>query len=390
LTPEEEKAGKIPQFRYLPNAIEVWGLQVLLLLAVHKFAPHFWQSQMSGGPLVLFLTFVGLGFFVTGPFEWFFHRFGLHGLLAFRALPWLKMREETGSPTIRAIRHAQNTLTIKLVYYIAKMTFGHGAHHKITDVTPVNPSRIAELYTIINKYEIVGNDQTEHAVFPHFSILGFWAFFLPLTAVMQVIANAASHALGIPTIPIILGATLAMSWQVWVYENSHAIMHKPFNEWWKPRIKGSVMGWWWSSVYRFHFFHHMNEKSSLGVVGSVWFCYFWDRVFGTYKLARLELIEAASYVNPEVLEMTKDEVRALPEARDEDFTAPSKLRGWVKFLDAQTVKGQEMFNKLFVEALLELRRRNKPNTPNSPAIENVEAKETIRQAVTPRIPVASK
>jgi hypothetical protein len=367
---EDNKAGKSPQFRYVQNAVEVWGLQALLYALIWKVFPVFWHKQMGSGvsgAAIFIGTFVLLGFFIMGPGEWFFHRFTLHGLLAYRYMPWLKIRREVGSAFKQRLIRFQNSLTISITYYIAKMAFGHGAHHKITDVTPLNPDRLAKLFRIRNRYEITTNEQTEHAVFPHFSVVGFWFGFFPIIVVVQLVANLISAVAHLPHAPVILAGLLSMSWQVWLYENSHAMMHKPYVQWWKPRMRNRLTGWWWDSVYRFHFFHHMNEKCSLGIVGSVWFNYIWDRVFGTYKLAPLSLIEAASQVNPEVLELSKAELKALPEARPEDFDAPRDPARWVAYLDKQGIIAQEMWNKLFIAALQEVRRRNGPKSPTAGA-----------------------
>ena len=159
-----------------------------------------------------------------------------------------------------------------------------------------------------------------------------------------------------------MGFMLALTWQVWLYENSHAIMHQPYATWWKPRIKLPIVGRWFSKVYRFHFFHHMNENSSLGVVGAVWFWYVWDRIFGTYKLAREELIESASLVTTEVLEMSKEEIRLLPGATEEDFAAPANKRRWVGYLDQQSAKARTAWNQLFIASLEEVRRRQANST----------------------------
>jgi len=365
MTEEEEKAGKTPTFRYLANAVEVWGIQALALLAISKLAPHWWSTQLQAGPWALLLTFLGFGFFVSAPWEWFFHRFGLHRLLAFRLFTKLKIVPEDGASAVaRRLQRMRNSATIGCVYYVAKMTYGHGAHHKLTDVTPVNPSRLCEMFNAINRYEITTNDQTDHAVFPHFSMVGFWIFFLPLTLALQWIANAVSGIPGshLPHLPVLIAGMLSMTWQVWLYENSHAVMHKPYAEWWRPKMQMPIVGKWFSGVYRFHFFHHMNESCSLGVVGAVWFCYFWDRFFGTYKLARLELIDAASKVNGEVLEMSKEEIMILPNATPEDFAAPGKASKFITYLDGQSAQAQSMWNGLFVTALKEVRRRQAVET----------------------------
>lgn len=360
LTEEEEKAGKIPRFRALANAVETWGLQALLLLALPHLLPGFWKSQTHAGMLVLLATTFAVGILVVAPFEWFFHRFAMHQLLAFQWMKFLRVVPETGrNRFVDGLIRVRNSITIKITYHVAKMSFGHGAHHKITDVTPINPTRLAEFFDVLCKYEINSNERTEHAVFPHFSVLGFWFFLLPVGILLQTAANIAQAAIAphSPHLPMVLSLILALTWQVWLYEYSHAVMHQPYATWWKPRIKLPIVGRWFSKVYRFHFFHHMNENSSLGVVGAVWFWYVWDRLFGTYKLARLELIESASTVTSEVLEMSREELRLLPGANAEDFAAPVNKRRWVQYLDAQSAKARANWNQLFIASLEEVRRR---------------------------------
>ena len=360
LTEAEEAAGKVPRFRHLANAIESWGLQALLLLILPHVLPGFWRAQMHNGVLVLIAVAIAINVLVVAPFEWFFHRFAMHQLLAFQWMNWLRVVPETGDNRfVDACRRVRNSFTILLTYHVAKMSFGHGAHHKITDITPINPSRLSEIYHAVSKYEITSNERTEHAVFPHFAVIYFWIFLGPIGLILQGIANLASMAPGlhIPHLPIMLAFTLALTWQVWLYENSHAIMHQPYATWWKPRIQLPIVGRWFSKVYRFHFFHHMNESSSLGVVGAGFFWYVWDRIFGTYKLAREELLESASLVTNEVLEMSKEEILMLPGVTDEDFAAPKKQRRWVSYLDTEAAKGRTVWNQLFIAALAEVRRR---------------------------------
>jgi hypothetical protein len=284
----------------------------------------------------------------------------MHQLLAFQGLKWLHVVPETGSNKfVNWLRRIRNNVVIKITYHVAKMAFGHGAHHKITDVTPINPSRLAEMFNAVSKYEITTNERTDHAVFPHFSAVGFWFFLYPIMALLQGGANAVTSiaALHLPHLPVVLGFILALTWQVWAYENSHAIMHKPYREWWKPKIQLPIVGRWYSKVYRFHFFHHMNENCSLGVVGAIWFWYVWDRIFGTYKLAREELIENASLVTTDILEMSQEEIRLIPGATPEDFAPPVNKRRWVESLDKQSAKARAVWNQLFIESLEEVRRR---------------------------------
>lgn len=360
LTDDEHKAGKSPRFRHLANAVEVWGLQALLLIAIAFLLPGFWKSQTHGGLPMVVGTTAALGLLVVAPVEWFFHRFAMHQLLAFQGLKWLQVVPETGDNRfVNWTRRMRNNVTIKITYYVAKMAFGHGAHHKITDVTPINPSRLAEMFDAVSKYEVTTNERTEHAVFPHFSVVGFWFFLFPAMALMQGAANLVTSipALHLPHLPIVFGFMLALTWQVWAYENSHAIMHRPYREWWKPRIQLPIVGRWYSKVYRFHFFHHMNESCSLGVVGALWFWYVWDRIFGTYKLAREELIENASLMTTDILEMSQEEIRLIPGATAEDFAPPANKRRWVDRLDKQSAKARTVWNQLFIASLEEVRRR---------------------------------
>lgn len=367
----DENPESIPRFRFLANAIELWGLQVLLIAAIALIMPGLWHSQTASGPFILLLTFIGIGFFVAAPFEWFYHRFGLHRLLLFRLIPRLNiMPGENTTGMRRRLRHIYNNFVIGCVYYIGVMAFDHGAHHKLTDVTPMNPTRLSELFNAINRYEIKDNEQTEHAVFPHFSIFIFWVVFLPVAMLLQYAANVLGSMPGInmPHLPVILATMLSVTWQLWLYESSHAIMHKPYQNWWKPRIENPIYGKWFSNVYRFHFFHHMNESCSLGVVGAVWFCYFWDRVFGTYKLARLEIIESASHITQEVLELRKEDIMMLPNVTQADFAPPKPMSRWIAYLDSEAAKAQIVWNQLFVASLQEVRRRTKAEETRAVAV----------------------
>ena len=371
VTPQEQAAGKRPRFRFLANAIEVWGLQALLFLILAWLTPHFFHAQMHSAG-IFFLTFLALAIFVVAPGEWFFHLFMMHRILPAKMLDgWKIVPEDEVTGVRRKWRHLRNSFFIQAVTYVAKPKFSHGAHHKKTDVTPVAGRRAGEQLTdqeaieqfyALSRYEIVENESTEHATFPHFSLIGFWAFFGIVTMLpLQLIFNAlhAIPALHVPYIPIVCAMTVALTWQVWVYEGIHAMMHMSYRDFWKPLIALPVIGPWFSMIYRFHFEHHMNESCSLGVVGALLFWYVTDQVFGTYKLARPELIESASHVNPDVLEMSPEEVMRLPEARPEDFDAPPGRRAWVIRLQEHSDRAEKSWNGLFVQAFREVERRKR-------------------------------
>jgi hypothetical protein len=62
------------------------------------------------------------------------------------------------------------------------------------------------------------------------------------------------------------------------YEVWHALLHLPFERFWKPRLKSPM----WRRVYGFHLMHHWRPTSNLAIVG-FWGVALWDYVFRTHR-----------------------------------------------------------------------------------------------------------
>jgi len=170
------------------------------------------------------LVFLGVHLF-TCFFEWGFHRYVLHSVVA----PWRVLK-----------RFARE----------------HRHHHALTNIQlcrdGAGPGRI-----VLSRYPITDVEQFEDAVFPVYALVGFWLLLTPLLV-------AAQHLL--PQAPIYLGGYAAIAWSMLAYEIFHWVGHLPY-EWWKNATEHPRCGGFWRRVYGFHHFHHANVSSNEAISG---------------------------------------------------------------------------------------------------------------------------
>lgn len=210
-----------------PFSITLFTIQLvaqfaLLLVAMRWLAPDTWARQVAAGPGPFLLVFAGMQVFNCF-FEWFFHRYVLHSVVA----PWL-----------------------------TRFARGHRNHHALTNIqlrqNDAGPGRI-----VLNRYPIVDDDQHEDSAFPVYALLAFWALFTPLLVLFQ-------HLL--PEAPIYLGGYASITWSMAAYEIFHSIEHLPY-PWWKRATEHPRFGRLWRQVYGFHHFHHANVGSNEAISG---------------------------------------------------------------------------------------------------------------------------
>jgi hypothetical protein len=66
------------------------------------------------------------------------------------------------------------------------------------------------------------------------------------------------------------------------YEVWHAIVHLPFDRYWKPMMESRWFGKATRHAYGFHLMHHWRPTCNLAVVG-LWGVAVWDYAFGTHR-----------------------------------------------------------------------------------------------------------
>lgn len=198
------------------------SLYVSLLILLRLIVPNCWKTQIDAGlglNASVFVAMVLLNCF----FEWGFHRYMLHTVLA----RWLQ-----------------------------SFTEKHRLHHRLTPVRYIrDPS--GSTYRVKSEYPIVQEEQYESQAFPWWALIVFWVVFSPFIVGFQ---------LAFPKVPFLLAGFSAVTFSLFLYEVFHAIEHRP-EPWWIPRLKHPRFGRIWRKMYGFHFMHHANPLVNLGISG---------------------------------------------------------------------------------------------------------------------------
>jgi hemolysin III len=150
----------------------------------------------------------------------------------------------------------------------------HRHHHDLTNVTaPVTPKDPEKFVLVDSDYPVVEEHQEESMMFPMWSLMLFYAVFLlmlglPFKAIL-------------PGQPVIISTLFTVTLCYTAYEVWHAILHLPFERFWKPLTDGKSFGPMVRRIYNFHVMHHWRPSSNLAVVG-FWGIAVWDYMFRTH------------------------------------------------------------------------------------------------------------
>ena len=216
-----------------------------LLLLLRLVFPRLWERNAAAGIWWFIAAFLAIHLLLAF-FEWFFHRYVLHGV------------------TMRWLQH---------------FATGHRHHHSLTPIR-LRPVAEGSDRFVLNEYPITRQEQYEDSAFPPYALAGFWVFFTPLLIGLQLL---------LPRLPILLGGYAAITWSMILYEVLHAIDHWPY-EWWKNATEHPRFGAFWRLLYGFHLMHHANIGCNEAISG-----FFSlpvpDWCFGTYHQPRQLLLE---------------------------------------------------------------------------------------------------
>lgn len=219
----------------------VVGLEVAAILALYAWlAPVSFAFETHNLWSVLLWTFL-LGIPLS-LFEYLYHRYLLHSAV----LP-----------------------------FMASMHRAHTTHHGLTYVkAPVTPHEPARLVEVKSEYPIEEEHQEESMMFPLYSLPIFTAVFL--------IIFALPLKLIFPGAPIVISTMIAVAMYLVFYEIWHAILHLPYERFWKPVMEGRYTRRLFKRLYGFHLMHHWRPTSNLAIVG-FWGAAVWDHIFRTHR-----------------------------------------------------------------------------------------------------------
>lgn len=111
-------------------------------------------------------------------------------------------------------------------------------------------------------------------MFPLYALGIFYLLFL--------IVYALPLKLIFPREPVIFGVILSVTAYYSSYEIWHAILHLPFDRFWKPALENRATKTVVGRMYGFHLMHHWRPTSNLAIVG-FWGIALWDHVFRTHR-----------------------------------------------------------------------------------------------------------
>ena len=221
-------------------------LQLVLLFAgYHALFPKLWAGQLAGGVAPFVSAFLAMHLFLCF-FEWFFHRYVLHGVTS----RWLK-----------------------------RLAHEHRHHHSLTSIR-LRPVEKGSDRFILNEYPITHEAQYPSSAFPAYALVAFWALFTPFLVGLQAL---------MPRLPVVLAGYAAIAWSMMLYEILHAIDHWPY-EWWQRATEHPRFGALWRKLYGFHLMHHANIGCNEGIGGFFGFPIA-DWCFGTYHQPKQLLLE---------------------------------------------------------------------------------------------------
>jgi len=261
----EPMKAKVPFTIFAVAAIA----QLAAVLAIYWLvAPRALRAELAEPWQILLWTF--LAGIPLSLFEYLYHRYLLHSAV----LPFL-----------------------------SSMQKAHVTHHGLTNVkAAVRAAEPEMLATVDSEFPVEEQHQEESMMFPLYSGLIFEAVF--------IVALGLPLKLLLPGQPILISVILTVILYYSAYEVWHALLHLPFDRFWAPKMKYSIV----RRIYGFHLMHHWRPTANQAIVG-FWGVAVWDHLFRTHH-------------RPERMPLNKAQVRY----RDSSFRRPrwpiSMLDGW--------------------------------------------------------------
>lgn len=159
--------------------------------------------------------------------------------------------------------------------FMAAMHRAHSTHHGLTSVkAPVTPKEPTKLVQVESYFPVEQEHQEESMMFPLWSLPIFLAVFTILLGI--------PFKLFFPQAPVLISLLLSVTLFYCGYELWHAVLHLPYEKFWKPLMEGRWTSKPFKRLYSFHLMHHWRPTSNLAVVG-FWGLALWDHAFRTHR-----------------------------------------------------------------------------------------------------------
>jgi hypothetical protein len=212
----------------------------ITLLLFRLAAPNVLAQELRHpGAIVGLIVLYGLPLSL---FEYLYHRYLLHSAI----LPFMK-----------------------------SMHSAHTLHHSLTSVkAPVRGDAPEELVPVKSDYPVEHEHQTEAMEFPPYALSIFLGIFLILFALPVKLL--------FPGTPAIFGLICSVTLFYSSYELWHAVLHLPYDQYWKPAMEMRGLGRVVKRTYAFHLMHHWRPTANLAIVG-FWGVALWDYALHTHR-----------------------------------------------------------------------------------------------------------
>lgn len=170
--------------------------------------------------------------------------------------------------------------------FLRPMHSAHTLHHSLTYVkAPVRGKEPEELVEVQSKYPVEHEHQTEAMEFPPYALAIFLAIFIPVLGIPAKLLLPGSPAV----FSLICCVTLYYSF----YELWHAVLHLPYEQYWRPAMEKPGVGRIVKRTYAFHLMHHWRPTANLAIVG-LWGVAVWDYALRTHRRPTRLPIQGAS------------------------------------------------------------------------------------------------
>jgi hemolysin III len=158
--------------------------------------------------------------------------------------------------------------------FMAVMHHCHAEHHGLTNVkAPITQREPEKMVPVKNEYAIEQKHQEESMMFPLFAISVFIPLFLLFLGWLKFV---------FPGEPILISVMLCSTLAYSLYELWHAVLHLPFEKYWRPALTHPRWRRVTRHVYSFHLMHHWRPTANQAVIG-FWGFAVWDYVFRTHR-----------------------------------------------------------------------------------------------------------
>lgn len=159
--------------------------------------------------------------------------------------------------------------------FLGSMHKAHTLHHSLTSVkAPVKGKAPEELVPVKSEYPVEYEHQVEAMEFPLYAVSIFLAIFTVLIGIPCKLMFPGSPAI----LAIFVGVTCFYSG----YELWHAVLHLPYDQFWRPAMDHQKIGKPVRRIYAFHLMHHWRPSANLAIVG-FWGVAVWDYAFRTHR-----------------------------------------------------------------------------------------------------------